>query len=312
MKKLGLIVPCYNEEAILLTTINELTQLFCTLQGANLITSDSFIIFIDDGSKDRTWSILSQQKALHSNLLAIRFSKNFGHQNALLAGLNFCLDKCDINVCIDADLQHDISKIKDFIEAHLNGADIVLGIKEDRTCDSFFKKTMAQAYYLILKLLGVNIFYNHADFRLLSNQVTNELLKHEETNLFLRGLIPMIGFETSIINYKVKERIAGCSKYSFRKMLSLAWSGITSTSIVPLRFFSLLGFLIFFFSLLQGIFVIQQYFAGNVIPGWASIVIPIYFIGGVQLISIGVIGEYIGKIYLETKKRPKFIISQQI
>jgi glycosyltransferase involved in cell wall biosynthesis len=312
MNKLGLIVPCYNEEAALPKAIEQIELLYANLIEKKLISQDSFILFIDDGSQDSTWSILSKKKTQNKNIFAIRFSRNFGHQNALLAGLDFCSKNSDFNVCIDADLQHDISKISDFIDAYQKGAHIVLGIKEERNSEPFFKKVLAQFYYTTLKTLGVDIYYNHADFRLMSSQATCELLKFQETNFFLRGIIPMMGFKTDFVNYKVKERIAGVSKYSFGKMISLAWNGITSTTIAPLRFFSILGFIIFIFSLVQSIWVIRQYFAGNVIPGWASTVIPIYFIGSVQLISIGVIGEYIGKIYLETKKRPRYIISNQI
>ena len=312
MNKLGLIVPCYNEEAVLPEAIKQLNLLFKDLISKDLISSDSFILFVDDGSQDSTWSILSDNKLNNPHISGVRFSRNFGHQNALLAGLQYCSEKSDFNICIDADLQHDISKIYDFIDAFRTGADIVLGIKEERKTEPFIKKILAQAYYKSLKIMGVTIYYNHADFRLMSTKATSELLKFEEANLFLRGIIPMMGFETAFVKYSVKERIAGDSKYSVRKMVSLAWNGITSTTIAPLRFFSILGFTIFLFSLIQGLFVIRNYYAGNVIPGWASTVIPIYFIGGVQLISIGVIGEYIGKIYLETKKRPRYIISNKI
>jgi polyisoprenyl-phosphate glycosyltransferase len=312
MNKLGLIVPCYNEEAALPQAIVQLDVLFKDLLQKKLISKDSFILFIDDGSQDSTWSVLSDNKKRYEHVFALRFSRNFGHQNALLAGLEYCSQKSDFNICIDADLQHDISKISDFIVAYNKGAEIVLGIKEERNTEPFLKKIVAQFYYSSLKVLGVNIYYNHADFRLMSTKATCELLKFEETNLFLRGIIPMMGFKTDLVNYKVKERIAGNSKYSVGKMISLAWNGITSTTIAPLRFFAIIGFIIFILSLAQSIFVISQYFAGNVIPGWASTVIPIYFIGSVQLISIGVIGEYIGKIYLETKKRPRYIISTKI
>jgi glycosyltransferase involved in cell wall biosynthesis len=312
MNKLGLIVPCYNEEAVISYALEQLDLLFKNLINEDKIATDSFMVFIDDGSHDSTWSIISDKKLTHEHVAGIRFSRNFGHQNALLAGLEYCSERCDFNICIDADLQHDISKIPQFIEAYNRGSDIVLGIKQERTNDSFFKKFSAQTYYQFLKLMGVNIYYNHADFRLLSNKSTIELLKFEEANLFLRGIIPMLGFKTEFIHYTVKERVAGDSKYSMRKMLSLAWRGITSTTIAPLRFFSVLGGGIFLFSVMQGLYVFYKYFKGDVIPGWASTVIPIYFIGGIQLISLGVIGEYIGKIYLETKKRPKYIISNQI
>ena len=312
MKKLGLIVPCYNEEAVISYALEQLDLLFKNLINEDKIATDSFMVFIDDGSHDSTWRIISDKKLTHEHVAGIRFSRNFGHQNALLAGLEYCSERCDFNICIDADLQHDISKIPQFIEAYNRGSDIVLGIKQERKNDSFFKKFSAQTYYQFLKLMGVNIYYNHADFRLLSNKSTIELLKFEEANLFLRGIIPMLGFKTEFIHYTVKERVAGDSKYSMRKMLSLAWKGITSTTIAPLRFFSVLGGGIFLFSVMQGLYVFYKYFKGDVIPGWASTVIPIYFIGGIQLISLGVIGEYIGKIYLETKKRPKYIISNQL
>jgi glycosyltransferase involved in cell wall biosynthesis len=312
MNKLGLIIPCYNEEAVLKQLIDHLHILLNDLISRRLISEDSFVLFVDDGSRDSTWSIISDKKSHKFNSHALKFSRNFGHQFALLAGMEFCSKKSDFNICIDADLQHDISKIAEFIEAYKNGADIVLGIKEERKSEPFLKKFLAECYYKSLIALGVEIYYNHADFRLMSTKATCELLKFEETNLFLRGIIPMMGFDTKFVKYNVKERLAGETKYSIHKMLSLAWNGITSTTIAPLRFFAILGFIIFICSIGQTIFVIAHYFKGDVIPGWASTVIPIYFIGSVQLISIGVIGEYIGKIYLETKKRPRFIISDQV
>lgn len=312
MNKLGLIIPCYNEEAVLPEVFSQIEFLLEDLVEKRLISPESFVLFVDDGSQDSTWPLLSTHKFKKFQKFAIRFSRNFGHQYALLAGLEFCSKQSDFNICIDADLQHDISKIGDFIKAYQTGADIVLGIKEKRNSEPFLKKVFSEIYYKTLKVLGVDIYYNHADFRLMSTKATCELLKFEETNLFLRGIIPMLGYNTQFINYEVKERVAGHSKYSIRKMISLAWNGVTSTTIAPLRFFSILGLTIFLASIGQSIFVVTQYFAGNVIPGWASTVIPIYFIGSVQLISIGVIGEYIGKIYLETKKRPRYIISHQI
>lgn len=242
MNKLGLIVPCYNEEAVLPEAIKQLDLLFKDLISKNLISIDSFMLFVDDGSHDSTWSILSDNKRHLPHLLGIRFSRNYGHQNALLAGLEYCSKASDFNICIDADLQHDITKIYDFIDAYIKGSDIVLGIKEKRKTDPLLKKITGQTYYKLLRIMGVKIYYNHADFRLMSKRATTELLKFEEANLFLRGIIPMMGFKTTSVNYNVKQRLAGDSKYSIRKMLSLAWNGITSTTISPPEIFLTPGF----------------------------------------------------------------------
>ncbi len=307
---LAILVPCYNEQEVIQNTISCVNTLLDELIRDAKISPASFALYIDDGSSDKTWSIVAAQHS--SKVQGLRFSKNFGHQAALMAGYAHAVNISDINISIDADLQHDISKIHEFVQKYQLGFDIVLGIKNHRGTESSIKRLLSLGFYRLMKVMGTNVHSNHADYRLLSKQVTQELLRFSETNLFLRGIIPQIGFPIAEIYYDVKDREGGVSKYSFRKMVSLAINGITSFSIRPLRVFSLLGILILFLSMGMTGFIFFEYMQGNVVPGWASTVIPIYFIGSIQVIGLGVIGEYIGKIYLETKSRPLYILREKL
>ena len=312
LPKLAILVPAFNEEELIDEALTQLQALLVTLCSDQLIDSNSFIFVVDDGSTDKTWELIKDFKKNNLSIKGIKFSRNFGHQTALVAAYESVVDKSDISVCIDADLQHDISLISDFIKLYNKGYDIVLGVKRERKGDSFFKRLSAKFYYKMLIWMGVNITYNHADFRLLTNRVTKELIKYKEKNLFLRGIIHFLGYKTITVQYDIKERFAGISKYSFRKMVSLAIDGITSFSTTPLRLVSYLGLATIFVSLIEGIDALLAYYEGITSPGWASVIISIYFIGGVQLLSLGIIGEYIGKIYSEVKGRPRYLVSEEL
>ncbi|WP_141266846.1 glycosyltransferase family 2 protein [Thermodesulfovibrio sp. Kuro-1] len=311
--KLVIVVPCYNEEEVLPETIVRLTNVMNELMEKQKISRDSFILFVDDGSRDRTWEIIENTAKINSTIRGLKLTRNFGHQNALIAGMEYVVDKCDCLITIDADLQQDENAIGDFLDKYSSGAEIVLGIRKDRKKDGFFKKMTALGFYELMKIFGVRILKNHADYRLLSNRVNKELLKFAEVNLFLRGLITYLGFKTEVVYFDVKERFAGKSKYSFKKMLAFAWDGITSFSVVPLRFITLTGFLIFLATIFMSFYVLYVvFFTDRAVPGWASTVLPMYFLGGVQLLSLGIIGEYIGKIYKETKRRPRYLIEKEL
>lgn len=306
---LSIVVPCYNEEAVLETTAGELLKLVDVLIEAGKVSADSSITFVDDGSTDNTWSILERLTEDGGRITAIKLARNHGHQNALLAGILNA--KGDAIISLDADLQDDLGAIPKMLEAYYDGKDIVYGVRNQRTTDSPFKKLSAEAYYRFLNLLGVNVVFNHADFRLLSRRVLDTLDKFEETNLFLRGLIPSIGFPSTTVSYERKQRRAGQTKYTFGKMMSLAWEGVTSFSSFPLRCISILGALVFLVSSGMAVWALGvKFFHDDVIPGWTSSVLPMYFLGGIQLLCLGVIGEYVGKIYMETKRRPRFIIEK--
>ena len=310
--KLAIIVPCYNEEQVLDETTKRLSSILNELVDQNKITKNSFILYVDDGSKDNTWGIVKSISVRNLLVKGIKLSKNKGHQNALLAGMEHVEDKCDCLISIDADLQQDERSMISFIDSYLNGCDIVLGIRNDRESDSFFKKVTALGFYKLMNLMGVDIIKNHADYRLLSSKANKMLLSFRESNLFLRGLVPLIGLKTEYIYFDVKERYAGKSKYTLKKMLAFAWDGITSFSVIPLRLITLIGFIVFFISLIMGGNVLYSVIANKTVQGWASTVLPIYFMGGVQLMCLGVIGEYIGKIYKETKRRPRYFIEDII
>lgn len=294
---------------MILKTHEELNKLLDELRSSNQVHENSFILFCNDGSTDNTWQKLLDIKSKDSNIRAISFSKNFGHQYALLAGMEYCSQHSDINVCIDADLQHDIWTIPKFLEEYFKGADLVFGIKKKRGQETLLKNITAKGYYILMKLMGVNLIYNHADFRLLSRKATDAILQFKESNLFLRGLIPQIGMQQARVYYDVKDRFAGTTKYSLKRMLKFAADGITSSSIFPLRLISFLGLGITILCVIKIFDILYSYFVGESIPGWASTVLPVYFFGGLQLLALGTIGEYIGKTYLEVKRRPKFIIS---
>jgi len=311
--KLALIVPCYNEEEVLNETIKCFSDIMNELVANNTIHPSSFIYFIDDGSDDQTWAII-EQSSLHNSLVkGMKFSKNFGHQQALIAGMSELRGQVDCVISIDGDLQHDESKIPEFINKYQSGADIVFGVRNNRTTDTILKKLTAGCFYKLMNFMGVNIIEDHADYRLVSNKVLNSLSDFKEVNLFLRGIFTELGYQTDIVKFDVRPRYAGYSKYSFRKMLSFALNGITSFSVVPLRMITLLGFCIFIFSaFISGYILFETLVIKHTVPGWASTVLPIYFIGGVQLLSIGLVGEYIGKIYKETKARPRYIKEDEI
>lgn len=310
--KLAVIVPCYNEEQVLYETIKRLSVVLEDLISKNKIKKDSFILYIDDGSGDNTWNIVKYVGRQYSLVKGIRLSKNQGHQNALLAGMEYVEHKCDCLISIDADLQQDEKSMMHFTDSYVNGCDVVLGIRNDRMCDSFFKRATALGFYKLMNLMGVDIIKNHADYRLLSSKAIRMLLSFKEVNLFLRGLVLLIGLKTEYIYFDVKDRYAGKSKYTLKKMFAFAWDGITSFSVVPLRLITLIGFIVFFVSLIMGGSVLYSVIANKTVQGWASTVLPIYFMGGIQLMCLGVIGEYIGKIYKETKRRPRYFIEDII
>ena len=310
MKTIYLVLPCYNEEEVLHETASRLKVKMEQLKSENKITEDSRITFVDDGSKDRTWSIIEELNQSDDIFAGVKLSRNKGHQNALLAGLMTVKDHCDAAISLDADLQDDINVIDKFIDKFIDGCDVVYGVRSDRSTDTFFKRTTAQGFYKVMSMLGVDLVYNHADYRLMSKRALNELEKFEEVNLFLRGLVPLIGFKSDIVTYERNERFAGESKYPLKKMISFAFEGITSFSVKPIRFILDIGILMFTTSLLFLVYFLILWATGKTVQGWATIVISIWMLGGIQLLCLGVIGEYIGKIYMESKKRPKFIIDK--
>lgn len=309
--RLGIVVPCYNEEEVLPETSRQLADLLNRMTSLGLVSQDSGIYFVDDGSKDRTWTIIENMAAKDSRVHGIKLSRNRGHQNALLAGLFGA--EGDAIVSVDADLQDDISVIEDMVRKHRDGVEIVLGVRKGRDTDTAFKRGTAELYYRLLNAMGVDIVFNHADFRLMGRRALDCLGGYSEVNLFLRGIIPLIGFPSDTVYYDRSDRFAGESKYPLKKMLALAVDGITSFSIMPLRMISALGLLVCAFSVVMICWVLYgRLVLDAALPGWASSVIPIYFLGGVQLLSVGVLGEYIAKIYMETKRRPRFFIEKSI
>lgn len=305
---LTIVIPCYNEEAILQKNLSKLCAHIKNLIAKKNIASNSFIVFVDDGSEDKTWKIIEQSS---DNLIkGVKLSHHVGHQNALSAGLLWVKDRCDAAISLDADLQDDYKAIEKFITKYQEGAQIVYGVRKNRPFDSWFKRNSANFFYKLMRLMGIEIIPNHADFRLMSKDVLKAFSEFSEVNLFLRGIFPLIGFKHDMVYYNREERNGGKSKYSIKRMVSLALDGISSFSIKPLRLIAILGLLIFLASLFASIWVVIEKIFFNTVHGWASIVLPIYFIGGIQLLSLGVIGEYIGKIYLESKKRPRYIIEK--
>lgn len=310
--KLYLVIPCYNEEAVLPETASRLRQKLHTLMEAGQISRESKICFVDDGSKDRTWEQITALHRENPLFRGIRLSRNRGHQNALLAGLMTVREECDAAISMDADLQDDIGAIDRMLEEYRQGYDIVYGVRSARKTDTAFKRTTALAYYKLLRAMGVEIVYNHADYRLMSRRALEGLEKFEEVNLFLRGIVPMVGYPSTKVYYERGERFAGQSKYPLKKMLSFAFEGITSLSVKPIRMICVLGVLVFGVSLIMLLYTLVRYLMGETIVGWASIAVSVWAIGGLQLLAIGVIGEYIGKIYLETKHRPRYIVEQYL
>jgi len=310
LQQLSIAIPCYNEEEVLPETASRLSSLLSELTENNLIRETS-IYFIDDGSTDRTWALIEDLAARDTRVHGIKLSRNYGHQSALLAGLMHAPG--DAVISIDADLQDDISAIKQMLDAYFSGAEIVYGIRSERTSDTFFKRGTAEGYYRLLQAMGVRLVFNHADYRLLSRRVLEALRSYKETNLFLRGLIPQLGFNSATVYYNRRERFAGESKYPFSKMLALAVEGITSFSAIPLKLITLLGMLISLVSFGLALWALGvKIWNPEAVPGWASIVIPLYFLGGIQLLCMGVIGQYLAKVYSETKGRPRFIIEKTL
>jgi glycosyltransferase involved in cell wall biosynthesis len=309
--QLSIIVPCYNEEEVLEKTSSVLLSMLDRLIISSKIDDDSMVYFVDDGSNDNTWPVIEDIVFKSKRAKGIKLSRNRGHQNALLAGL-FTAEG-DIVVSIDADLQDDVEVIEQMVEEYQKGNEIVYGVRNERKTDTFFKRTTAEGFYKIMHFMGVDIVFNHADYRLLSRNVIEHLKDYKEVNLFLRAMVPLIGFKSANVYYNRTERFAGESKYPVNKMLSFAWDGITSFSIIPLRIITITGFLLFIVSIFMSLWVLgTKLFTNAAIPGWASTVLPIYFIGGIQILSLGVVGEYIGKIYMETKQRPRYIIEKII
>lgn len=308
MDRLALVVPCYNEEEVLEISAGELKRVLKDLIAKEKIAKDSFILFVNDGSKDRTWELIEKEHKESKMVCGLKLAGNVGHQFALTAGLLTAKDMCDIAISIDADLQDDTAVIEEMVDKYHMGNDIVYGVRKDRKSDSWFKRTTAQAFYKIMAAMGVKTVYNHADFRLMSRRALEQFSKFDETNLYLRGMMPLIGYETDCVYYERKERVAGESKYPLKKMLALAWNGITSFSIKPISLITALGFVIVVLSICAAIYALVSYFCGNVKPGWTSLILSIWFLGGLQLVAIGMIGQYIGKIYIEVKHRPRYNI----
>ena len=309
--RLNLVVPCFNEEAVLPETIPRLLALLDELTARKLIAAKSGITFVDDGSRDQTWAMIAAGKARDARVGGLRLSANRGHQHALLAGLLNAPG--DVLVSLDADLQDDLAAIPRMLEAHARGAEIVYGVRARRAHDTVFKRSSARAYYWLLRQLGVDVVADHADFRLMGRQAVEALSGFTEVNLFLRGIVPLLGFPSEVVTYERSPRLAGETKYPLSKMIALAANGIFSFSTVPLQWITILGFLAALGSLGAGFWALAvRLFSGRALPGWASTVIPMYFLGGVQLLAIGIIGGYVSRVYAETKRRPRFIIEKSI
>ena len=305
-----MVVPCYNEEAVLSETSKRLKEKLEGLISQNKVSQNSRILFVNDGSKDKTWEIIQKLHQENKIFSGATLSRNRGHQNALLAGLMLAKDHADIAISLDADLQDDVNAIDQMIDKYYEGYDIVYGVRSSRQKDTFFKRFTAESYYRLIKALGADIVFNHADYRLMSKRALEDLSEYSEVNLFLRGIVPMLGYRTTSVFYERGERFAGESKYPLKKMLAFALEGITSLSTKPLRFITFLGFIIFAISILMLFYSLFQWIADNTVLGWASVICSIWAIGGLILLCIGVVGEYIGKIYLETKARPRFKVSE--
>lgn len=305
---LYLVIPCYNEEAVLRETAKQLLAKMNSMFERGMISRESKIMFVNDGSKDKTWEIIEELHASNPIYSGVKLSRNKGHQNALLAGLMTAKEKADITISLDADLQDDVDVIDQMVEKYQEGNDIVYGVRSARTTDTFFKKFTAQGFYKLMQTMGVEIVYNHADYRLMSKRALEGLAEFKEVNLFLRGIVPLIGYKSDTVTYERHERFAGESKYPLKKMLAFATDGITSFSIKPIRLITAFGILIFAISILMLLYSLVVHFMGKTVAGWTSMIISIWAIGGLQLLAIGIVGEYIGKIYLETKERPKYII----
>ena len=309
--RLYIVIPCYNEEAVLPITAPLFRDKLLSLSSQGKISPDSRVLFVNDGSKDSTWNLICQLAKEDEHYEGICLSRNRGHQNALLAGLMEAKDKCDITISIDCDGQDDINAMDEMVDEYLSGAEIVYGVRSKRETDTFFKRFTAESFYKLMKWMGADTVFNHADYRLVSSRALKEFSNFREVNIFLRGMFPLVGFKSTCVYYERHERIAGESHYPLKKMLALAFDGITSLSIRPIRLITGLGVFISLVAFALIVYALVSYFTGNVVSGWASSLIVTCFLGGIQLISLGVIGEYVGKIYMETKARPRFIISER-
>lgn len=307
---LTIVIPCYYEEEVLPETIKQLTNIMTKLVDDKKIAKDSKLLFVDDGSKDRTWKVITHYEKENSYVTGIKFSRNFGHQNAVMAGLTTAVKYSDMMISIDADLQDDVNSIIDMVDAYHSGYDIVYGVRDNRDTDTAFKRKTALWFYGLMKKLGVNMVPNSADYRLMSKRAIETLLEFKEQNLFLRAMVPLVGFPSTKVYYSRKERFAGESKYPLKKMLKFAWDGITSFSIAPIKMIMNLGLLLVIISIIMFVYTLIQKVRGDVTAGWSSLMISIWLLGGVQLICVSVVGEYIGKIYQEVKARPRFIIEE--
>lgn len=311
-KILYIVIPCYNEEEVLHETTKRLNQKLTYLIKKKVISSKSKVMYVNDGSKDKTWKIIEQIHSENQMFTGISLSRNRGHQNALVAGLLTAKSYADVVISMDADLQDDINAIDEMLEKYYEGCDIVYGVRSARKTDTFFKRITAEGFYKFMQAMGVHIVYNHADYRLTSKKVLEQFQNYKEVNLFLRGIFPLIGYKSDKVYYERAERFAGESKYPLKKMLNFAWDGITSFSVKPLRMICTLGFVILFISILIMIYSLIRKCTGNVVDGWTFLNISIWFIGGLQMISLGIIGEYVGKMYNETKARPRFIVAKNL
>ena len=312
MNTLFMVIPCYNEEAVLHNSASKLLNKLKALIENQMISTDSRILFVNDGSKDKTWSIIQKLCESDNHFNGVCLTRNRGHQNALLAGLMIAKEHADMVISMDADLQDDINAVDSMIEKYNEGCDIVYGVRNKRDKDTFFKRFTAESFYKLMTVLGADTIYNHADYRLMSKRALESLAQYKEVNLFLRGIIPMLGYKTDCVYYERGERLAGESKYPLRKMISFAWEGITSLSTTPIKLITAGGGIVFLISLIMMVYSLIRHAIGATIVGWSSLIISLWMIGGLVLLSIGIVGEYIGKIYLETKARPRYIVEEVI
>ncbi len=311
MERLAIVVPCYNEEEVLGMSSEALRGVLNDLVSKGKISPDSYVMFVNDGSADKTWSLIEEEHSKYpSQVFGVGLARNVGHQYALTAGLITAADMCDISVSIDADLQDDVSVIEEMVDKYHEGCDIVYGVRKERKTDTFFKRFTAQSFYKVMAHMGVKTVYNHADFRLMSSRALKEFANYHEYNLFLRGIVPLIGYKTDCVYYDRKERAAGVSKYPLKKMLALAFDGISSFSTRPIDLILTAGFASVFLSMVALVYALISYFTGHVEPGWTSLIISIWFLGGMQLLAIGLVGKYVGKTYIEVKHRPRYNIEK--
>ena len=308
---LYIVIPCYNEEKVLPITSKLFLEELEKLMGDNKVSPQSRILFVNDGSRDKTWEIIEDLSKEDEHFSGISLSRNRGHQNAVLAGLMDSKDKCDITISIDCDGQDDITAMEEMVDKYAEGCEVVYGVRSSRKKDTFFKRFTAESFYKLLNSMGAEVVFNHADYRLISSRVLDEFAEFKEVNLFLRGMIPLVGFKSTSVYYERHERLAGESHYPLRKMLALAFDGITSLSIKPLSFITGLGLIVSLISFIGVLYAVIAYFRGDAVSGWTSMTCIICMLGGIQLVSLGVIGQYIGKIYMESKHRPRYIISER-